>query len=133
MIATVCKSCRIVIKTITDRCRWCGSQHVEVKFVNETEIIHKHGHDYLRERKKKMSKPENVKCPECDGEMVSRKSQYGVFWGCKQFPKCKGTRDSMGRSKAEAKAERDAEKDNKEEDNSEWQRNTEDKISFNRK
>jgi ssDNA-binding Zn-finger/Zn-ribbon topoisomerase 1 len=53
-------------------------------------------------------KPENVKCPECDGPMVSRKSKYGVFWGCRKFPECKGTRDSMGRSKVEREAERDA-------------------------
>ena len=44
-------------------------------------------------------KPENVKCPECDEPMVSRKSKFGVFWGCKNYPICKGTRDSMGRSK----------------------------------
>lgn len=44
---------------------------------------------------------ENVKCPECDGEMVSRKGQYGVFWGCKSYPSCNGTRDSQGRSKAD--------------------------------
>jgi ssDNA-binding Zn-finger/Zn-ribbon topoisomerase 1 len=42
--------------------------------------------------------------------MISRKSQYGVFWGCKNYPKCRGTRDSMGRSKAERDIER--EKDN---------------------
>lgn len=54
-----------------------------------------------------MSKPENVKCPTCDGPMVSRKSKYGVFWGCKKFPKCKGTRDSMGRSAAERELEID--------------------------
>lgn len=42
---------------------------------------------------------ENVKCPECDGPMLSRTGKYGVFWGCKNFPECRGTRDSMGRSK----------------------------------
>jgi len=57
-----------------------------------------------------MTKPENVKCPECDGEMVSRTGKYGVFWGCKKFPECKGTRDSQGRSKAD----REMEKVNKE-------------------
>lgn len=41
-------------------------------------------------------KPENVRCPECDGPMVSRKSLYGVFWGCRQYPKCRGTRDVNG-------------------------------------
>lgn len=43
-----------------------------------------------------MSKPENVRCPECDGPMVSRKSAHGVFWGCANYPKCRGTRNSMG-------------------------------------
>lgn len=50
-----------------------------------------------------MSKPliENVKCPECQGEMISRSGKFGVFWGCKSYPSCKGTRDSQGRSKAD--------------------------------
>lgn len=50
-------------------------------------------------------KPENVKCPNCDGPMISRSSKYGVFWGCAQYPKCKGTRDSLGRSRADREAE----------------------------
>jgi ssDNA-binding Zn-finger/Zn-ribbon topoisomerase 1 len=41
-------------------------------------------------------KPENVKCPLCDGPMKSRKSVYGVFWGCAAYPQCKGTRNVMG-------------------------------------
>ena len=49
-------------------------------------------------------KPENVKCPDCEGPMVSRTGKFGVFWGCKAFPNCKGTRDSMGRSKADREA-----------------------------
>lgn len=48
-----------------------------------------------------MSIIEDVKCPDCNGKMVSRKSEYGVFWGCADYPKCKGTRDNQGRSKAE--------------------------------
>ena len=50
---------------------------------------------------------EDVKCPDCGGEMVSRKGVYGVFWGCKSYPKCKGTRDSMGRSKEEREREKE--------------------------
>lgn len=53
-----------------------------------------------------MAKPENVKCPECGGPMISRRSTYGVFWGCVDYPKCKGTRDSMGRSKQDRDEER---------------------------
>ena len=52
-------------------------------------------------------KPENVTCPECDGRMVSRKSSYGVFWGCANYPKCTGTRDVQGRSKAERTHEKE--------------------------
>jgi len=47
------------------------------------------------------SRPSNLECPDCGGEMISRKGQYGMFWGCKKYPNCRGTRDSEGRSKAE--------------------------------
>lgn len=48
-----------------------------------------------------MSKPENVRCPDCGGPMTPRSGPFGKFWGCKDYPRCKGTRDSEGRSKAE--------------------------------
>lgn len=53
-------------------------------------------------------KPENVKCPDCDGPMLSRlnAATRDRFWGCRKYPQCKGTRDNQGRSKAER--ERDA-------------------------
>ena len=53
-------------------------------------------------------KPENVKCPDCGGPMVPRtaKADGRKFWGCVQFPRCRGTRDTDGRSKAERNAER---------------------------
>ena len=38
--------------------------------------------------------------------MVSRSGTYGIFWGCKSFPDCRGTRDNMGRSKTERELER---------------------------
>ncbi len=57
------------------------------------------------------TKPANVVCPECGGEMVSRKGKYGVFWGCKKYPKCNGTRDSEGKSREDRDRER-AEKAN---------------------
>lgn len=44
-------------------------------------------------------KPENVSCPLCDGPMVSRTSTHGVFWGCRAYPKCKGTRNADGESR----------------------------------
>jgi len=74
---------------------------------------------------------ENVKCPECNGEMVSRSGKYGVFWGCKAYPECKGTRDSMGRSKAERDEERIIKES--EDRGDEWPKNKEDKVRWNQK
>lgn len=34
------------------------------------------------------------KCPLCSSPMVLRKGRNGVFYGCKTFPKCKGTKKS---------------------------------------
>lgn len=38
--------------------------------------------------------PELVTCPTCNSDMVQRKNRHtGVdFWGCSNFPRCKGTR-----------------------------------------
>lgn len=59
-------------------------------------------------------RPENVKCPDCNGPMVSRKSEYGVFWGCADYPRCRGTRDNMGRSKDDRERERLRKEDSEE-------------------
>lgn len=44
-------------------------------------------------------KPENVTCPVCEGPMTPRSSQYGKFWGCNKYPKCKGTRNADGEAR----------------------------------
>jgi ssDNA-binding Zn-finger/Zn-ribbon topoisomerase 1 len=48
-------------------------------------------------------KPENVACPACGGSMVSRKNHRDGrrFWGCANYPECRGTRDTDGRSSAD--------------------------------
>ncbi len=48
-----------------------------------------------------MSAYEDVKCPDCDGPMVSRanKTTGQRFWGCKDYPKCHGTRNTDGEAK----------------------------------
>lgn len=51
-------------------------------------------------------KYEETLCPDCNGSMISRTSKFGVFWGCKKFPECKGTRDSQGRSKKDRAIEK---------------------------
>ena len=35
------------------------------------------------------------KCDECGGEMVVRKSKYGVFYACQNYPKCKFTKQKV--------------------------------------
>ncbi|MHC5529078.1 topoisomerase DNA-binding C4 zinc finger domain-containing protein [Priestia megaterium] len=30
-------------------------------------------------------------CPKCGKSLVERKGEYGVFYGCKGFPKCRYT------------------------------------------
>jgi hypothetical protein len=39
--------------------------------------------------------PEAPLCLRCGSWMRVRESQYGPFWGCGQFPKCKGLRFSQ--------------------------------------
>ena len=43
---------------------------------------------------------EQVLCPLCNGPMISRKSNYGVFWGCKNYPQCTGRRDNTGEARS---------------------------------
>lgn len=50
-------------------------------------------------------KPEGVTCPDCGAPMQTRRSVNGAFWGCSRYPTCRGTRDSMGRSKREREDE----------------------------
>lgn len=60
-------------------------------------------------------KYDEVLCPECNGQMISRKGKFGIFWGCKRYPDCKGTRDNQGRSRADRAKEKDEEYEDKEE------------------
>jgi len=48
-------------------------------------------------------KPENLTCPECGEPMVSRANSVTGqrFWGCSNFPTCKGTRNTDGESRDE--------------------------------
>ncbi len=50
-------------------------------------------------------------CPVCNGKMVSRqnKSTGQRFWGCADYPKCKGTRNTDG--EAPRAYDRDVESD----------------------
>ena len=41
------------------------------------------------------SRPEagiNLKCPECEGNLIQREGKFGKFYGCSNYPKCKFTK-----------------------------------------
>jgi topoisomerase-like DNA binding C4 zinc finger protein len=48
---------------------------------------HARAADVLKARLKAVT----PQCPKCHGEMTRRTGPKGPFWGCKQFPNCKGT------------------------------------------
>ena len=49
--------------------------------------------------------PADVKCPECDGPMKLRPGRWGkYFYGCANYPKCKGTRQAPPDAAAAAAA-----------------------------
>ncbi|MFU8841394.1 MAG: type I DNA topoisomerase [Nitriliruptoraceae bacterium] len=40
---------------------------------------------------------EQVRCPECGAAMVARSGRFGTFYGCVEYPKCKGIRNLQQR------------------------------------
>lgn len=42
-----------------------------------------------------------VLCPVCGLEMFIKEGRYGSFWGCSNFPKCKGSRSCSDRNDAD--------------------------------
>ncbi len=38
------------------------------------------------------AQPVAMSCPHCHAEMVMRRGPHGRFWGCRQYPHCRGTR-----------------------------------------
>lgn len=52
-------------------------------------------------------KPQNLACPDCGGPMVPRSSAHGKFWGCSNYPNCRGTRNVMGEAKTRRETEAD--------------------------
>lgn len=43
------------------------------------------------QEQKQQTEPE-ILCPKCGAQMVKRSSIYGQFYGCSDFPRCRGTR-----------------------------------------
>ena len=39
------------------------------------------------------AQPTKTKCPKCGSNMVLRRGKFGQFYGCSQFPRCRGTKN----------------------------------------
>lgn len=46
----------------------------------------------FRARVEARDEPEAPKCPQCERPMRKRRSGRGEFWGCSEYPACRGTR-----------------------------------------
>ena len=47
----------------------------------------------LKHNRQKQKAPPAPTCPLCNFPMARRNGPSGPFWGCHQFPRCKGTRE----------------------------------------
>ncbi len=65
-------------------CGWTQSFNNSSSYEKERESVSR-----SQKTPKKFSGKSEV-CPKCSGAMVVRSGRYGDFWGCKQYPKCKG-------------------------------------------
>lgn len=105
------------IIAFTKRATLKTKTYTDVVYTNKlVKTIKKYDSAYLNERTKneivaailtarKNSRTEDKKvianstinrniCPNCGGNLIKRNGQYGVFWGCTNFPKCKYTRNN---------------------------------------
>ena len=55
-IVTLCKSCQTINRTIIDRCKYCGSQRVEVKSIDSELIYRFRGREVLTRIKENANK-----------------------------------------------------------------------------
>jgi ssDNA-binding Zn-finger/Zn-ribbon topoisomerase 1 len=46
-----------------------------------------------QQKQQNQNTPPAPSCPVCNFPMARRNGPSGPFWGCHQFPRCKGTRE----------------------------------------
>ena len=62
----------------------------------------KGGEKVARKQRKSSASPqghirEDIRCPRCNSGMILRYGSKGAFYGCSQFPRCRGTRSYNGK------------------------------------
>lgn len=67
----------------------CIEKHREIGKTAKKRVIH----SVIKGKEREKNALFNGICPRCGGELVKRKGNYGNFWGCANFPRCKYTKD----------------------------------------
>lgn len=87
-----CLYCQYCISTTHEDELLCSGRlrvaSIEDFSIPETQRI-KSSNDQLEDMKENAFAAGN--CPYCGGKLVERQSQYGTFWGCKNYPHCRFT------------------------------------------
>ncbi len=95
-------SLRIYSSIVQGTSRQCGDDAIRVvlasrqkqgiKLVGSSRRVNrtKNWRDNLQKRLDGWADMLGPNCPKCGGGMVERSGAYGDFWGCCNFPECKG-------------------------------------------
>lgn len=57
--------------------------------INDRQARKQHVQDIRSEVMERQLKEDSLICPKCGGILVSRSGQYGEFYGCSNYPKCR--------------------------------------------
>ena len=91
-----------LLDTLTDGSRIPQLSIKEIDIIknrlNEIVIFDKqarkeHIHQVKNQTYERIRKENSLECPRCGGALVVRNGQYGKFYGCSNYPKCKYTRN----------------------------------------
>ncbi len=77
------------MKNITDKLQLVNIQDKEIK---KEHVYQVRNNAYERKQKERL-----LICPRCGGNLVARDGQYGKFYGCSNYPKCRYTLDYRAR------------------------------------
>lgn len=93
-----CSNCGNLLLDDKEKCNNCGWE-IDNKNYIESKIINEINYKRIIQDNIKKDAPKvnyTILCPKCGSKMVLRTAKKGKnkgnkFWGCSQFPKCRGT------------------------------------------
>jgi ssDNA-binding Zn-finger/Zn-ribbon topoisomerase 1 len=75
---------------MSKRMNW-GRERVETR--DRKQPPPRNGRLHKQQKQQNQNTPPAPSCPVCNFPMARRNGPSGPFWGCHQFPRCKGTRE----------------------------------------